>query len=142
MFSDNLFQGLTGGLTADAVALSGPTGGKVRFTLKAGVSNGDKHYLLLGSLTGTEPGQPLPGGEFTLPLNFDAFTGYVLASSNRAPFSEFMGVLDPAGEASALFDTRGPLPDGAEGLTFHFAFAVHGKNWDFASNAVSIQVTP
>jgi len=42
--------------------------GVVHFDLDAGVENAGRTYFLLGSLSGTSPGIPLPGGQATLPL--------------------------------------------------------------------------
>jgi len=53
---------------------------------------------------------------------------------------KFFGILDTNGEAVATFDTLGPII-GTAGLTIHFAACV-SKPFDFASNPVSIEITP
>lgn len=127
-------------LTADTDQISASTGGRVTFTLDAGAGNGNRNYILLGSASGTTPGISLPGGMATLPLNWDVFTNVVISLINTSIFSKFMATLDPAGGATAIFDTLGPIP-GASGITLHFAYALN-KPWDFASNPVGISIVP
>jgi hypothetical protein len=132
---------LSGGLEADTTTLSESTGGVVHFTLKAGAQNAYRNYLMLGSISGTQPGIPLPGGMATLPLNWDVLTNVVLSLLNTPIFSNFMGTLDGAGSGSATYDTLGPLLPGLLGLNLYFAYAINNP-WDFASNAVAIEIVP
>ena len=116
-------------------------GGVIRFILNAETDNANRNYLLLGGLTGTDPGIPLPGGKATLPLNWDLFTNLAISLINTPAFSNFMGKLDGTGSATATFDTLGPLPSGSAGLTLYFAYALNSP-WDFASNPINIEVLP
>ena len=110
------------------------------FQLNARKENANRNYILLGGVTGTSPGIPLPGGKATLPVNWDLFTSFVLAYINSAIFQDFMGTLDGDGLAAAKLDTLGPIP-GTAGLTMHFAYALD-KPWNFTSNPVSVNVVP
>jgi hypothetical protein len=125
-------------LESDVFALIEGTGGQVHFTLHGGDGNGGRGYLVLGSVTGTFPGTPLPGGKATLAVNWDIFTGLVLSLLNTPIFSDFNGFLGPDGSATAAFDTLGPVP-GASGLNLSFAFALYNE-WDFVSNPVNIKI--
>jgi hypothetical protein len=127
-------------LSVDTDTLSASTGGKADFYLTAGWDNANRNYIILGTVSGTTPGTPLPGGMATLPLNWDILTGLVINLLNTPIFSNFMGTLDATGSASAKFDTIAPIP-GAAGLTLHFAFALNNP-WDFASNPVGIEIVP
>ncbi len=128
-------------LEADTDTISESTGGIVNFTLDGGFSNNGRTYLLLGSITGTAPGTPLPGGNVTLPLNWDLFTFTIIDLLNTSIFQNFTGALSKSGTTYATFDTNGPLPAGMVGTTMHFAFALR-KPWDFVSNPVAIKIVP
>jgi hypothetical protein len=96
--------------------------------------------MILGSVTGTEPGILLPGGTAVLPLNWDAFTNIVIAFMNTAAFTDFMGVLDGSGHGSAQLNAPA-LPPGTTDLLMYFAFCLNNP-FDFASNPVAIRVIP
>ena len=127
-------------LQTDTFMIPENTGGDAAFLLLTGTGNANRNYILLGSITGTDPGTPLPGGKVTLPLNFDIFTNMVINLANTPPFSNFIGKLDSSGSANAVFNTFGPIP-GAAGITMNFAFALNSP-WDFASNPVEIEIVP
>ena len=116
------------------------TGGDAEFLLLAGSGNAYRNYLILGSVTGTDPGTPLPGGMAVLPLNWDIFTNLVVDLLNTPICSNFMGTLDGSGSAMATFDTLSPIP-GTAGITMHFAYALNNP-LDFVSNPVGIQIVP
>jgi hypothetical protein len=127
-------------LAADQEGIPETEGGVVHFTLNAGPANNGRYYILLGSVSGTSPGTPLPGGLAVLPINWDLFTGIMIGFLNTPLFKNFMGTLDAGGRGAATFDTLGPIT-GAAGITLSFAFALNNP-FDFASNAVSIEVLP
>ncbi|MEW6742307.1 MAG: right-handed parallel beta-helix repeat-containing protein, partial [Planctomycetota bacterium] len=116
------------------------SGGKARFSLWAGIENAGRLYVLFIGMSGTEPGTDLPGGQATLPLNFDILTRIGISLINTPIFWGFLGTLNDNGLASATFDTLGPLSDFLLDETLSFAFAL-GDPWDYASNPVSIQIT-
>lgn len=115
------------------------TGGSVAFTLAAGASNGNRNYLMLGSVTGTAPGTPLPGGFAVLPLNWDAFTDLALLLANSPVFSGFMGKLDTGGGATATLNV--PPLAGYAGTVMYYAYCINNP-FDFASNPVEIEIVP
>jgi hypothetical protein len=125
-------------LLCDSYSLS-EKGGKVNFFLNAGVNNASRNYLLLGSISGTSPGIPLPGGMATLPLNWDIFTNAVLLYVNTPVFDKFLGGLDAGGKAVATL-TLGPIP-GTAGLSMHFAYLLNNP-FNYVSTPVNIVVVP
>jgi hypothetical protein len=110
---------------------------KVSFTLNAGAAHGGCMYVILCGLSGTAPGAPLPGGNEILPVNWDIVTTYVLNKIFLPNFGNFLGTLDPAGGASAVFDPDGILT-GLAGLTMSFAYATNAP-W-FASNPINVEI--
>lgn len=128
-------------LTADVHTLSSRTGGIVTFTLDAGADNANRGYILLGSMSGTDPGTLLPGGAANLPINWDFFSNVVATAINTSMFSNFLGQLDASGAATASFDTQGSLPPAFVGTVMHFAFALNSP-WDFASDPAAVEIVP
>lgn len=126
-------------LTTDVTGMSGATGGTTNFFLTAGAANAGRTYILLGSVTGTEPGWPLPGGMAVLPLNWDIFTNYVFLLSNTPVFPNFQGTLDTEGTATAQFNLA-PITLTST-VTTYFAYALSAP-WNFVSNPVVINVFP
>ncbi len=130
-----------GWLKADATELSAASGGTVGFSLNAGMEWADRHYFLLGGVSGTEPGFALPGGKVVLPLNWDFFTGIVFALANTPYFADFHGQFDGSGCASAEFDTYGPLSPQAVGVVICFSYLLYSP-YDFVSNPVEVEIVP
>ena len=124
-------------LHADVFELSESTGGSVNFLLLAGLDNANRDYLLLGSISGTEFGIPLPGGKATLPLNYDFFTSMTIMYANTFLFMDFMGTLDAMGSGTAQMNL-GPV-SGAAGSNMYFAYALN-KPWDFGSIPNSVKI--
>lgn len=118
-----------------------PENGKVNFTLKGGSGNAYRSYVLMGSISGTQPGTPLPGGFATLPLNWDYFTTFTLAWANTQVFSNFQSKLDALGKSTAQMNLSGlgSVSPGCVGVVLYFAYALHSP-WDSVSNPVAIQV--
>jgi hypothetical protein len=107
-------------------------GGTVNFSLDAGVANAGRNYLLTGSLAGTVPGIPLPGGLVVLPLNWPLLP----------PWAWIFGMLDGLGQAAPPpWIVFGPLPPAAVGLNIHWAFAL-SPPWNYVSNPVMIRIIP
>jgi len=127
----------------DPLVVDTPTlpmaGGTANFTLAAGADHAGRNYVILGSISGTEPGMPLPGGGgLTLPLNWDLFSNLVLNLMNTPIFTDFLGILDGAGASSAQLNMP---PVAMPGIVMSYAYALYDP-WDFASNPVSIEVVP
>jgi len=118
--------------------ISESAGGTSDLHVKAGSNNPNRKYLILGSITGSSPGYPLPGGE-VLPINWDIFTDIVWLLLNTPTFSNFMGSLDLSGNATATLST-GPLT-GASGLVMPYAYALNNP-FDFVSNPLTIEFIP
>jgi len=112
-------------------------GGTVNLSLDAGMDNGGRNYLIVGGVSGTEPGFPLPGGLATLPINWDWFSDLEMSLLGTVFFQDFLGTLDEGGEAQAVFYFPG-YP-GSAGLVFSFAFCCNCP-FDFASNAIEIEI--
>jgi hypothetical protein len=127
-------------LWADGYSIPVSTGAVIDLSMNAGAANAAKPYLLLGSLSGTSPGFPLPGGA-TLPLNWDYFTDIILLLLNTAVCQNFMGSLDGTGQAVATLNAPGPLDSMLIGETAHFAFTT-GSPFDFQSNAIPVTFDP
>jgi hypothetical protein len=116
----------------DAISVQG---GSVNFTLKAGEDNAFRDYLVLGGISGTSPGTPLPGGA-VFPLNFDVFTEVVLAYLNTPIFSNFLGIMDANGEAAAQLNAP-PVDPNLTGLVMYYAYACNGP-FELVSKPVEI----
>lgn len=115
-------------------------GGVIDLAIKAGASYSGRKYFLLGNVSGTQPGTDLPGG-LTLPLNWDVFTDLVISLANTPVCSNFSGTLDGNGEASAQFNSYGPLPSSSIGVPLRFAYLLY-KPFDFVSNAAEVEILP
>ncbi|MHC4942815.1 MAG: FG-GAP repeat domain-containing protein [Planctomycetota bacterium] len=135
-----LYYHSLGPLSFDTNQILANTGGSVQLSLDAGSANAGRSYLICGSITGTWPGTPLPGGQATLAVNWDLFSDLVWILINTAYFQNFMGSLDGSGKAEAVLSTQGALPQAA-GLVMSFAYALNNP-WDFASNGGTIEIVP
>ena len=80
-------------LTCDVTELSLYEGGTANFYLNAGPDYADRSFGLFGTLSGTSPGTPLPGGLVTLPINWDWFTDLMIYLGGAGFWYPF-GVLD------------------------------------------------
>lgn len=130
-------------LKADLMMLSARSGGTITFMLEAGEENANRQYLLLGGVSGTRPGTPLPGGKVLIPLNFDFFTSIVFVMINTPLFTDFKGVLDGSGKGNAQMHAEfaAPLPQPCVGTDLHFSFLLTNP-FDFVSNPVHIVIIP
>ncbi len=110
-------------------------------TLDAGAQHAGRVYALLGSLSGTSPGVPLP--PVTLPLNLDPYLVFLGGNPNTL-IGNSMGVLDANGRATATFYGL-RLPSAAANMVVHHAYLVFAPGFagfDFASNAVPMTWLP
>lgn len=93
-------------------------------------------YVLLGSLSGTTPGQRTGG--FTLPLQADAWFAATLDGSLANVLWNGSGTVDAAGRAATAV-VLPPLPAALRGLVLHHAMiALRGTAVAFVSNAVPL----
>lgn len=127
-------------LSADQYFLE-TQGSTIHMELRAGDTHGHRKYIMIGGVTGSEPGYPLPGGHVTLPVNFDDFTYYInFPLILSSVFDNFIGMLGEHGEADARLVWPGPaLPPGAVGLTLTFAYCLNAP-YDYASNPIQIEI--
>jgi len=128
-------------LEASINALSALSGGAVEFTLKGRSINNGRKYILMGTISGSQPGVTLPGGVVTLPINWDLFTNFVISMINSPLFDNFMGSLNANGASAASLHSGGPIIPAAIGATMNFAFALN-MPWDMASNSVCVEIVP
>jgi photosystem II stability/assembly factor-like uncharacterized protein len=127
-------------LMANVYQISARNGGSVDLYLDAGAANGNRHYFILGSFSGTEPGTSLPGGA-TLPLNYDILTDLTLIYTNTFTFSDFNRTLDADGLATAQFNVPGPVSQSSVGTTIHFAYFLYYP-MDYVSNPMGVEIVP
>ncbi|MHC4943161.1 MAG: hypothetical protein ACYTG7_09105 [Planctomycetota bacterium] len=131
-------HGVNLGIMVDRCFIEEYSGGTIKFTLNAGAGNAFRSFILLGGVSGTIPGTPIPGGT-VLPLNWDAFTDVVLELVNTSLFQNFMGQVNVNGMALATLNAP-PVP-GYGGLTMYYAFTLYNP-FDHVSNAVAIPIVP
>ncbi len=111
-----------GTLTADVSSLSVAAGGVQTLLVDAGLGSGGLVYVVLGSVSGIEPGLAL--GEDTLPLTVDAYTVFTLAQPNTPPLAGSFGVLDTSGRATATFTLPPGAPASLAGFQVAHAFVL------------------
>jgi parallel beta-helix repeat protein len=132
--------GYTVPLYSDTYIIPETVGGSANFTLTAGVENANRNYLIVGGVSGTEPGTQLPGGFATLPVNWDWFSDLEMLLLGTPIFLDFMGTLDAQGQGGAQLNVP-PLPSGSAGLIMHYAYCCNNP-LDFVSNPVAIEIVP
>jgi hypothetical protein len=129
-------------LWADGYSASVASAVVVGFTLDAGAENGNRPYLLLGSLSGTSPGFVLPDGA-VLPLNWDVLTDVIMLCLGTPICKDFLGALDADGKAAAELNTFQPVDPVLIGSIAHFAYCLRGhQGFNFASNPIGVTFEP
>lgn len=127
-------------MQTDVYEIPAASGGIANFILNATVANASRNYLIVGGVTGTEPGTLLPGGLVTLPVNIDIFTEVIVFRYlNTSLFLNFMGKLDANGHSAAQLNAP-PIP-GIAGIKMHYAYCCNNP-FDFVSNPVEIEIVP
>jgi choice-of-anchor B domain-containing protein len=129
-------------LSADTGELSQAAGGTVHFTLQGGAEHADELYLVLGSLSGTQPGFDL--GAVHVPLVQDVYLGITLAHANEPPLVSTFGTLDAEGAGAAELQLSAGQP-GLAGLHAHHAWiAIDATTFavTLASNALPLDFLP
>lgn len=81
--------------------VSATAGASIPLVLNGDAGDANQPYLVLGSASGTSPGQMFDG--LSLPLNDDAFFQATLAYANTAHFLNSAGTLDGLSHAQATF---------------------------------------
>lgn len=129
-------------LSADKGVLSTSSGGVQALSLDAGAAHAGQLYLVLGSLDPAPPGTP--AGNFTLPLDVDAYLLFTLGNPNQPPLAGSLGFLDAAGKGNAAFT----LPAGSTSLAGQSAYHAFltldpgALTVEFASNALRVELAP
>ena len=118
------------GAISPSLAVVSVTAGQSQvMTIDAGPQNAGRTYWMLGTLSGTSPGTPLPGG-LTLPLNNDGYFQFTRMTPNSAFLSNSLGTLDGQGRATVTFTPNRRFI----GEAVHHAFMLRGPI-DFVSEA-------
>jgi hypothetical protein len=97
-------------------------GGSQFFTLRPAVQITGDLYLLLGSLSGTQPGFSI--GSFQVPLNPDPYFKVTLLYPNVPPLSTSFAALDADGHGAARFTLPATRDPALSGLTVNHAYGV------------------
>lgn len=144
LFGQNLLPDGTLGahyLTVDVASVSLSAGGTATLALDAGASHAGASYWMLGSNTGTAPGQS--GFGVTLPLNDGPYFQFTLTSPSHALFSGFRGNLDANGQATAQVIFPAGFNPGLAGALLDHAFVVLGSGpVDLVSEPVQFSLVP
>ncbi len=131
-------------LEADTGSFPAATGGTVNLDLTTDSSLAGDDYVVVLSLSGGNPGYDWHGvfdDGVHMGINPDAYTHLCLAHANNPNFVDFQGILSSSGEASAAFDTLGPVPPAFIGTTITFiAVALDTGDVVFSSNPVEVEI--
>jgi len=122
-------------------ALSLQQGGQQGLSLAFGEEHAFRPYLIVGSLSGAEPGVVLDGVH--VPLNLDAYSLLTVANQNDGTFQSFFGLLDSSGSAAGTLNLQSDLPVSLAGLVLHHAPLVFdpATSWVLASgNATTLEL--
>ncbi len=114
------------------------TGGSVNLDVTTIPLFQQRPVLMVASSTGTEPGFAIDGTR--VPLQFDAFTSFVLTLTNTPVFAGFLNPIDAQGRSQAQLNLPA-LDPVMIGFDMRFA-AVRAAPFDGATNAVSVRIVP
>lgn len=104
-------------LRGDVTEVSVAQGGVQHLVLDLGSSWSGSAYLLLGTVTGTQPGVMLQG--INVPLNFDPYTFFTSSAANGSFLQNTLGTLDQQGRAQCTIQV--PPSVAPSGLAVHHA---------------------
>ena len=132
-------------LNANNNVISLSAGGTQNFEAFGGVENTGDIYFLLGSVSGTAPGLPLPPVG-VLPLNFDAYTNLTLTAPNTPPLSGSFGTLNGDGKFNAALSLPAGSNPNLAGVVANHAYVVLDLSTGVPaivkiSNAVGVTLT-
>ena len=130
-------------LFQSAASLSLAAGANLTLDLDAGAGHAGDLYVVAGTGTGAFPGLDVDG--FNLPLNFSDYLLLSLQGPNAAPFGNFQGNLDGAGQAQAQLNVAAGTAPGLAGRVLYHAFLTFDPatlGVTSASNAVSLELLP
>lgn len=128
-----------GALTPSTASIPA-TGGFQMLPVAAGAARADHIYLMVGSLTGTEPGFQFGGVD--IPLVNDFWTGISQQSANSSVYLNSLGLLDGNGRNNIAFVLPWNTPY-LQGALFHHAVLVFdpsNANLTWVSEPVSVRI--
>lgn len=126
-------------LSATTSTLSASAGGQHDLTIGMGSAFAGQSYLLLGSLTGTIPGQVV--GDRRLPLIVDWYFGTMLGTANTGIYVATSGTLDANGVGSPSLVVSAGLLNGLAGLkAYHAALIMLPGVATATTNAVPLRI--
>jgi len=133
-----------GDFAASGDSLSVSLGGTQSLFLRPGASHAFESYFVLGSLTGTSPGLPLPGTALTLPLVLDGYFLFTLTDpAANALLPGHFGLLDANGQAATAVVLPPASSPALAGLTAAHAFALLGPTgFTYASSSEALSLLP
>ena len=138
----HLVEYRTASLAGAPAEVSIATGGEQELVLFAGAEQALDPYILLGSLSGTEPALPIAPG-IELPLVVDPYFEFTLAKAGSPPLVGGLGDLDANGRASASLVVPATLDPALAGTTVHHAYVLYpGLVPVFASAAAPLVLVP
>lgn len=105
-------------LAADRHVVDVIEGGTVTLSLDMGPGFEQHFYIVLGTSSGVDPGQPTPVGNY--PLNSDGYTNHTLKGSPE--FTGFNGMPDPMGRAIASVQVAPGSKPNLVNFQLHYAF--------------------
>jgi len=111
-------------LTGDPASISLSAGGTHTLCMNGGVAHAGGLYLTLGTLSGTDPGQPYKG--FHIPLNVDWYTSMLFLQYNAAFFPDSVGILDGQGMGASHLSVAPGTDPTLVGLRVDHAYLVFG----------------
>jgi hypothetical protein len=126
-------------------AISVLAGGTRGLFVRAGEAHGGDIFLMLGSLSGSTPGTVDPATGFTIPINVDAYTLFLLQNGGGAILSPWIGLLDPDGRVDATYAVApGTDPSFAGRIVHHTYLAVDPTTLALVriGNAVRVRLVP
>ncbi|GJM22821.1 MAG: hypothetical protein DHS20C15_27360 [Planctomycetota bacterium] len=129
------YRGTT--LEACPPSIVASVGGTHTFSITAGAQHAGETYWMFGSASGTSPGLNLNGNN--LPLVVDVYFNKTLYQPYSGAFTNFIGTLDPNGDASAALSV--PADPSFAGITLYHAYAVSptlGAPVELTSHATSL----
>jgi len=126
-------------LEVDVLSISVAKGGTQQLTLHAGASNAGRPYLMLGSMSGTEPGFDMGG--LHVPLNFDRYTRWTINAANGKILQNTRGFVPVSGEVHMSIIIAPGGMTSLVGTTLTHAVILRNPT-DFVSNVVRLQILP
>jgi hypothetical protein len=103
-------------------AISLAAGGTRELFMRAGEARGGDAYVLLASLSGSQPGTLDPVTGFTIPINVDAYTLFLLQNGGGSILFPWIGVLDADGRADATYAVAPGTSLSFVGVQVHHTF--------------------